>query len=712
MLTDQNKQAVTDALNALKSSMPNYRPRQAQLEMIGMVSNTIAEGDNGDSPVLVAEAPCGTGKTIGYGLPAIALAKDLGLKVIISTGTIALQEQLVRKDLPELSQSAGLDFRYKLLKGRNRYACTSRLAEESGYVGQAGLFDGDAPDSRGSNEEAGKYLEAYLNKEWDGDFDTFSETIDKSAREKFGSTSAQCTSSNCRFHSQCPFFDARKKELVDVFVVNHDLLLSASLAESDVLPDLDDCILIIDEAHTISGKALNHFASSSHVSSEVKWANEYAIDFVNAAPVAGLSSDVVGEFKDAIDILKNMVVELYEFAKNHPDIASGLAKNKRFKKDDWVYLRFPKGELPEYVEQLVNTAKDASNQAELLVGKLLRRIDKRMSELTIGQAEGERLTAKFGQVQHYLHSLNELCYGMLQEAEGNKPWAKWFQARNTKSEGVEIIMSASPISNGAMLKSLLWDKAHATILTSATITTVGTFDTFVSDSGLYGMENVRTTQVASPFNFREKGLLEVPMMNSEPSQFEEFSLEAASYLNIELKKTLGSLVLFCSYRQMNRVYEELDADVAAVVKVQGESSREAMLAAHADDIRNGKPSVLFGVSSLAEGLDLRRELCTQVIVVKMPFMPPDSPVEETKSEWIEGRGGNSFMELAVPNASLKLNQAVGRLLRTEDDFGRVVLLDRRLLTKRYGNLLISSLPDFTRNIGCRMPSAEAALRRA
>lgn len=204
--------------------------------------------------------------------------------------------------------------------------------------------------------------------------------------------------------------------------------------------------------------------------------------------------------------------------------------------------------------------------------------------------------------------------------------------------------------------------------------------------------------VPSPFNYAEAGVLHIPDLNVDVRDQDAHSRAIVRELPKLLDSEQSALVLFSSRKQMNDVFEGLDKDWRKRVLIQGRLSRQETLQKHKNRIDQGEISVLFGLASFAEGVDLPGDYCQHVVIAKIPFAVPDDPVEAALAEWIEARGGNPFMEIVVPDASLKLIQACGRLLRNEQDTGRVTILDRRLVTQRYGTALLNALPPFRRQI--------------
>ena len=202
----------------------------------------------------------------------------------------------------------------------------------------------------------------------------------------------------------------------------------------------------------------------------------------------------------------------------------------------------------------------------------------------------------------------------------------------------------------------------------------------------------------SPFHYARQAVLHVPQMESEPGNFEGHTAEIASLIPQLLQDEPGSLVLFTSWRQMLRTFDELEVGFRERVLMQGEQSKAEMLSQHRAAVDEGAPSCLFGLASFAEGVDLPGDYCRHVVIAKLPFAVPDDPVGATLSEWVEAKGGNSFYEVMLPGAVLRVTQAAGRLLRTESDEGRVSILDRRVVSKSYGRVILDALPPFSREI--------------
>ena len=280
--------------------------------------------------------------------------------------------------------------------------------------------------------------------------------------------------------------------------------------------------------------------------------------------------------------------------------------------------------------------------------------------------------------------------------ENAPPIAKWV-TRRADGKG-DYIFSASPVTAAGSLAANLWRRASGALLTSATLRSLGNFDLLLSQTGLKWLPDVQCVALESPFNFTEQGELYLPPLHATPKDPAAHTREIIDWLPklIDLSQPLGTLVLFTSRKQMQEVAEGIPAELRQYVQMQGELPKAVLLENHYAALKADRPSVLFGLDSFSEGLDLPGEACVHVIIAKLPFAMPDDPVGRTLSRWIEKRGGNPFIELTVPEASIKLVQAVGRLIRTESDYGRVTILDNRIVRQQYGKRLLASLPAFRR----------------
>jgi ATP-dependent DNA helicase DinG len=275
------------------------------------------------------------------------------------------------------------------------------------------------------------------------------------------------------------------------------------------------------------------------------------------------------------------------------------------------------------------------------------------------------------------------------------PKARWITLLNAQAQsGFEL--RCSPVLAADILQECLWSRAAGVIVTSATITALNSFDRFQLHSGAPAEANYKV--VASPFNYAN-ATFTVPAMDCDPGDAQAHTDALIQQLPTILDHSEGSLVLFSSRRQMQDVYQGVTGEFGGRILMQGDYSKQEILRRHKQAIDDGDGSVVFGLASFAEGVDLPGDYCRHVVIAKIPFAVPDSPLEAALAEWVEAQGRNAFMEISVPDAALRLVQASGRLLRTEEDTGRITLMDRRILTKRYGRAILDSLPPFQRCLG-------------
>ncbi|MBV1892247.1 MAG: ATP-dependent DNA helicase DinG, partial [Gammaproteobacteria bacterium] len=287
---------------------------------------------------------------------------------------------------------------------------------------------------------------------------------------------------------------------------------------------------------------------------------------------------------------------------------------------------------------------------------------------------------------------------------GQPPMARWL----THEDNGDIRLSVSPISAGLRLNELLWQRAYGAITTSATLRVLGDFERFKSDSGM--APSTQCEVVAGAFDYANAGLLVIPDIGAEAGDARAHTQALIEHLpgllypesitesvgeSAEGESAAGGvLVLFASRRQMEELVDALADELPCQLLVQGELSTGEIVSRHRATIDQGERSVIFGLASFAEGMDLPGAYCQHVIIAKLPFAVPDDPLQAALAEWVESKGGNAFREITLPDAALRLIQACGRLLRHEDDRGRVTILDRRLVSKSYGRQLLASLPPF------------------
>lgn len=689
MLSERLKGAIRDSYRQLATGLPGFVARREQNYLVAEIAKTLSGEYEKSRRILVAEAGTGIGKSLSYAQGAIALARLQQKKLIISTATVALQEQLIHKDLPFFLKHSAVPFSFILVKGRQRYCCEHLLEVAAQDQQEANLEFAFAELSRHKPSDNDRALyerlwHAYTHGKWDGDRDNWPDTIADHVWERIAADRHTCNRT-LSHHQHCPFHRAREKmEQTDVLVVNHALLLSdLTMGGGIILPPPDECFYVLDEAHHLPTVARDHGSASISVKGSRRWLEKLA----QSAGKMGRSLpserllDAQLKLQDALAALQPDLKALDNWLSQQPFFSES---------SDY---RFLGGKLPDPLPLLAINLKESSKIALRALDRVQGGIAEALREGDLKRKQAEPLLAEAGFFMQRLENFHQLWELMGREiAEGKTPLARWLSQGD---DGQDVILHASPIEVGYLLEEWLWSKCLGAVLVSATLTALSSFDYFRQQAGLKAHDGTRYLRLRSPFDYN-KAELYLPRMSCEPSD-PGFTGELIEKLPALLSDQKASLILFSSYKQMNEVAEGLRIQGLSLL-VQGEASRAALLTLHRNRCDGGTPSVILGTGSFAEGLDLPGHYLTNLIITKLPFAVPTSPVEEATAEWIEKRGGNPFLQVTIPEASRKLIQACGRLIRKESDEGRVTILDRRLLTKRYGKGLLDALPPFRRTI--------------
>lgn len=705
MLSDSVKKTIQTAYSQFLENK-GLKARYGQKIMIAEIAkclgkielddeNNRVESASGEH-ICVVEAGTGTGKTIAYLLPAIAIAKALGKKLVVSTATVALQEQIVLKDLPDLAKNSGLNFSFTLAKGRGRYLCLSKLdnliAEyESGINPTRALYEDEYPSLSAQHYKLYQSMvESLAANKWNGERDTWPQALEQDEWQIITTDHRQCTGRRCSNVSVCSFFKARDSlHSVDCIVTNHDLVLAdLALGGGAILPAPEDAIFVFDEGHHLPQKTLNHFAHHSRMQSTSKW-----LDQANKSLGALLSTiSGAGKVDHYAENLPAAFIEAKQYLDQLFPMFERLAQTIAFN-DRESHYRFEHGRIPEQlIEYCVNLYKSFDRLTEILA-KVSMEVEKSMEDphCAVPKIDLENNFPVLGNWLARAEANRDLWITYAnQDAEKDAPRARWLTPVE-QTGGLDLEVCSSPILAAKTLQNFLWNRACGAVVTSATLTALGNFNRFKMRAGTPDDSSYHL--LPSPFNFQES-ILEVPPSTVDATNADVHTLAIIEQLPNLIDPEQGTLVLFSSKRQMLDVYEELPDFLKDKILLQGDASKQEMLIKHKQMIDQGQGSILFGLASFAEGVDLPGNYCTHVIIAKLPFAVPDDPIEAALSEWIESRGGNAFMEITVPDACLKLIQACGRLLRTETDKGKISLLDRRIVSKRYGKAILNSLPPF------------------
>lgn len=699
-LKEQIQQAYSSYLESR-----GLKARYGQKLMIAEIVKGLLDTEQ-SPPISVVEAGTGTGKTIAYLLAAIPLAKHLGKKLVLSTATVALQEQIVLKDLPELLEHSGLSFDYALAKGRGRYLCLSKLDQS--------LQNGDQnPNMALYDDELALQLEpktlelyrsfadAYIKGTWDGERDSWPDELTSLEWGGVTTDHRQCSNRRCSNFSGCCFYKARQGlDQADCIVANHDLVMAdLSLGGGAILPEPDETLYVFDEGHHLADKALSHFNHQLRLYSWRNWLKTLTKTGSRMLKELREPESLVRSLRpldslvaDLLELLQRLELPLQQMVAQIPDDD---------RNDDVRYVRFPDGVVPVEVLELAQQLEPRSRDLQLLLDSVTEKLKEAMAEPVHGidQQLAERWFPTTGRLLARAESARALWRGLsVKDKTGQPPHARWLSYHQSP-EGEELELCCSPILAADTLNASLWQRCGAAVVTSATLTALGQFEQLKMRSGVPA--DSRFAIVPSPFHYAEAATLRLPQIKAAPSEVDAHDQQIAEELGRCLETDQSALVLFTSWRQMFKVRELVEPALAKRILAQGDSSKQQLLVQHKQRVDDGEGSVLFGLNSFAEGVDLPGDYLKHVVIAKIPFAVPGRPVEKALDEWIRGQGRDPFMEVAVPDASVRLIQASGRLLRSESDTGLITILDNRLMTRRYGRALLAALPPFKRQLSTR-----------
>ena len=621
----------------LARTVSGYSPRAQQLEMARAISETIAANS-----VLVAEAGTGTGKTFAYLVPALLG----GGKVIISTGTKTLQDQLFNRDIPTVRAALKAPVTVALLKGRANYVCHYHL-ERMLQEGRPSLV---------SREEV-KYLkliERYANVSKSGDKSGLSEVPENAAIwQQVTSTRDNCLGSECPRYKDCFVMEARKQALAaDVVVVNHHLFFADVMLRDEGLAELLPACntVIFDEAHQLPETASLFFGETVSTS-------------------------------QLLELARDTEAEALRGAKDFTPLPEATAAMEKAARDFRLTVEGENTRMP-----LAATIKNAS--FGMALDELMQKLDV-LADLLESQAErSEGLDNCWQRTREIGASIKR--WRNEAEAEGFVRWVEVF------SQALQL--NATPLSIAEIFSRQLSGSPRAWIFTSATLSVKGDFSHYTGEMGLNSESvSARSACWESPFDFANQALLYVPAGLPDPNSL-KYTEEVVKAALPVLKASRGRAFFLCtSLRAMQRVHELLLEAFKAEqldypILLQGQGSRSHML----ERFRNMGNAVLIGSQSFWEGVDVRGEALSLVVIDKLPFAPPDDPVLAARIDKINKEGRNAFMEYQLPRAVINLKQGAGRLIRDEADRGILMICDPRLITKPYGRKIWQSLPPMKR----------------
>lgn len=679
------EQFIDEAYRRL-SELPGFVVRDGQRSLSLELANCLVA-----AKPFAAEAPTGTGKTLAYLIGALGAAEELKtikeVPVVVATATVGLQSQIMTGDLPSLVRAgivSGGD--YTLAKGRGRYFCVDsaeRLTEGKDASAQVDFFDEDANAENADVEGFQALLEQWHGKAWGGDFDSFPGKLPESVA-RVAASSQTCLGNKCDHFNSCPFFSARRAlSSAKVIIANHDLVLSDLAMDKEGIDPLFPgarYLVVFDEAHHLPDKAQE--AGSGSV--DLVAAKEAYKSISNYNEIWVRIPDIVRLFeKHKLDESCFRGSALVGGLDTLLEVASDFEVD-----EDHGHLRFPGGVVPDSLLK-------ASNYVLTHIDLLLQSFVDATTHL-----KGSNLLEKNPAVKpnfanllyagaYYTTELQRLKKALTLFTGTNRS-VRWLGKRADK-----VTLNSAPMDGGAVLRDLLWDNPRAVVgMVSATIRDFAGFERFKAKLGL---EELQTLTLPHIFPYKRCELQLVEMQHSP--RFEErakFEAEMAEVMPRMLNPREGTLVLFSSRTMMNRMVPLLRRRFGRnVVRAQYEKGIKELLKDHREIIHAGGGSILCGLATMAEGLDLPGKLCTHVVICTLPFSVPTSPVEQELQEEL---GQDYFSKKAMPDALVKLIQMVGRLMRRETDEGRVTIFDNRLHRTRWGPRLLDALPPFTRRV--------------
>lgn len=727
------------AFDHVVGRMAGFRVREGQREMAAHIAATLSsvvwppkpeKGEvaplpqPGERAIAVVQAGTGVGKSAAYASTVIPLALAQNRRVVISTATVALQEQLIAKDLPALSAVLPQPFAYALAKGRGRYVCRLKLDQlAGGDAASADLFGDTEPEDqpRGDALERAWAEQSRLytqwgqmldGGDWDGDRDRLAEPPDAAQWAPVAAERHTCTARHCPSYNGCSYYQARNRlAQAQVIVVNHDLLLSTLGLHA--LPDPSDCYLVFDEAHHLGAVAQGQFTESMDLM-HGGWLDKLpraladvagAIAHPPGADVATLARELKAAQGELARLAMARLSESPEWLAITGKQGGLRPRNGRDGGAGFDFTvpktteRFEGGQLPadwrETVAQIATRASALLKEFETLATQL-----KTLARDDPGDAARcAQLYSRIGSFAPRVQHMAATAELWLQDpVAGQAPLAKWLEA-GIQNGLVTLSAHACPLNPGSLLRGQLWNRVRAAVATSASLVTCGGFDHFLHESGLAFDDDVQVREVQSPFDHAQQGRLVVVQTQNDPKDVEGYSREMLDLLLDDLRQVRrGALVLFTSRALMKRAQDLLErglhSELRERVLVQGEASRTALLQRHADRVAGGGASILFGLQSFGEGLDLPGELCEWVFITKLPFASPSDPVGQARADWLKAQGRDPFSELVVPATGARLLQWTGRALRTETDEAVVVCYDARLLRQSYGRRMLKGLPPY------------------
>ncbi len=685
-------------------ALGQYEDRPSQRDMAAHIADAYNDGG-----VVLLEAGTGVGKSFAYLVPALAWARDNKERTVVSTNTINLQEQLVGKDLPLLRDALaplGHEPTFALLKGWRNYLCLSRLHHAVGA--QRSLLEPDKFDEL-------QGLFAWSGRTADGTLADLPVTPSGEVWDEVSAEPDLCARLQCAHFDACFLFRARRRAAeADVVVVNHHLLAadlsvrraSDNWREAAVLPPYNR--LILDEAHHLEDVAASHLGAQVTSRGIRRLLGRFERNGKGLLPTLahelGASDDLLA--RASLDLLRQRLLPAVADARRSSDQLL-LRLHQRLELEPGGVLRLTEAFASDDVWPAGLTRE---LDGTLLAFRAVRDHIETIADRLAGAETTERRTQLLGElrgVMRRMESASDSLNQALRPAGGGPPTVRWLE--RTGPKGQQLSMAAVPLDLAPILRESLFDRVDTVTLTSATLAAGGDFGFLQQRLGLAGEDTPVTVKaiLPSPFDFAEQCLFGIPDDIPDPREDEPGHAAAVVQVVHDLAWASdgGMFVLFTSHGALRRAAAELRgiAGERWPILVQGDAPRDVLLGR----FRELGRAILLGTDSFWEGVDVPGRALRSLVLTKLPFKVPSEPLTAARLERLAEQGEDGFMSYLLPHAALKLKQGFGRLIRTRTDIGTVVLLDKRVVTKRYGKLVLSGLPRANRVIG---PWAEVRTR--
>lgn len=700
--------------------LPQYEIRPQQTEMM----QTVAQAFNDDG-IAVIEAPTGVGKTVAYLVPAIFWAVRNRERVVVSTRTINLQEQIIRKDIPLLAKCLGAKFNTVLVKGRNNYLCWRKLRRA---LSEATLFEDDA------NREALAAIAEWAETTEDGSLSDLPFVPPRDLWSEICSEPDTCRIANCPNPKKC-FIGRARREIAkaDILVTNHHLLFADLAVKRElgtfstlaVLPAYQR--VIFDEAHSIEDSATEYFGEEATRNGALALIGRFIrsergqerglLPYIKMRLVREKSAGTRQEIEEILRLIDNELLPNLASARSALQAAfdtlrSLVAERCRDIGRDIKWRLTPERLMDPDLRDIHNVyVLPAADEVETCAGGCTGLLEKlKVLEPRDPKAGESPFLTELMQLEAYRDRLNKLAVNLVEgTCDTLQPnTVRWIEIDAGKKTIVRVLRC--PLEVGQALADWVYSNLKTVVMTSATLSVGQRFDYLFQRLGLDRVSDrpIDARVLPTPFDFPNQALLALATDIAEPNE-SSFLDDCVDYIRQTLAITKGhAFILFTSFYALDYVHsrlaEELKEAGIAPLK-QGQAARTQLL----DRFRRDAASVLFATDSFWEGVDVAGQALQCVILAKLPFRVPTEPVLEARAEAIEEAGGNSFMEYTVPQAVIKFRQGFGRLIRRKTDRGTVVVLDKRVVTKHYGRVFLESLPGLRTVRGPR-PLVLGALR--